>query len=246
MLTFNFRSLPPHQHRVFITTLGIVMIGLVGFAVVRLSPPQLAALRTTVPDPIIAPSMDSASANPDDQTAVFAGGCFWGMEALFEHIRGVSSVVSGYAGGTPETATYKQVSDGKTEHAESIEITYDPSQVSYGELLKVFFTVAHDPTQLNQQGFDVGRQYRSAVFATNPEQHQIAQAYIEQLNQAKVFYQPVVTEVKPLNAFYPAENYHQDFVAQHPTNFYVMAVEKPKIDRLQQRFPTLYTSKEAK
>lgn len=214
-----------------------VAIALAGFALIRYSPPKLAALRSAVPDPV---SDAAVSAPPGSQTAVFAGGCFWGMEALFEHVKGVSSAVSGYSGGSAATADYQQVSAGKTGHAESIEITYDPSQVSYGQLLKIFFTVAHDPTQLNQQGFDVGTQYRSAIFFTNDQQKQIAQDYIAQLNQAKVFYQPIVTQVQPLNSFYAAEDYHQQYVERHPHNFYVTAVELPKIDRFQERFPDLY------
>ncbi|MDS3862172.1 peptide-methionine (S)-S-oxide reductase MsrA [Thermosynechococcaceae cyanobacterium BACA0444] len=246
MLTLKLRSLPTPIYRGLIATLTVTAVVLVGFVIVRLSPPKLADIRSTVPDPVIDASMLSPTAMPSQQTAVFAGGCFWGMEALFEHVKGVSNVISGYAGGSAETATYQQVSRGGTGHAESIQITYDPSQVSYGELLKIFFTVAHDPTQLNQQGFDVGTQYRSAVFFTNAEQQKIAQAYIEQLNQAKVFYQPVVTDVQPLKDFYPAEDYHQDFVAHHPTNFYVVAVEIPKIDRFQKRFPNLYTPQVSK
>lgn len=214
-----------------------IAIALAGFAVVRYSPPKLAALRSAVPDPVT----DSSLSTPlGSQTAVFAGGCFWGMEALFEHVEGVSSVVSGYSGGSAETAYYQQVSAGGTGHAESVQITYDPSQVSYGQLLKVLFTVAHDPTQLNQQGFDIGTQYRSAIFFTNDEQKQIAQAYIAQLNQTQVFYQPIVTQVAPLDAFYWAEEYHQQYVERHPHNFYVTAVELPKIDRFQKHFPDLY------
>lgn len=240
MLTLKLRSLPTPIQRVLIAALTATAVALVGFIIVRLSPPKLADLRAPVPDPLLDNPIAAAISLPSQQTAIFAGGCFWGMEALFEHVKGVSNVVSGYAGGSAETATYKQVSQGGTGHAESIQITYDPAQVSYGELLKIFLTVAHDPTQLNQQGFDIGTQYRSAVFFTNPEQQKIAQAYIEQLNQAKVFYQPVVTEIQPLDTFYPAETYHQDFVANHPTNFYVVAVEIPKIDRFQKRFPDLY------
>ncbi len=214
-----------------------IALALVGFVAVRFSPPKLAALRSAVPNPV---ADSSLATPPGSQTAVFAGGCFWGMEALFEHVEGVSSVVSGYTGGSAETAHYKQVSGGRTGHAESVNITYDPSQVSYGQLLKVFFTVAHDPTQLNQQGFDMGTQYRSAIFFTQAEQKQIAQAYIEQLNQAKVFYQPIVTQVEPVDNFYSAEAYHQQYVEQHPHNFYVTAVELPKIDRFRKRFPDLY------
>lgn len=222
--------------RSFLVSVITISVVLVGFAAIRFSPPKLAALQAAVPDPI----RDASVTPADQQTAVFAGGCFWGMEALFEHVKGVSSVVSGYAGGSAETANYPQVSAGETDHAESIQITYDPAQVSYGQLLKVFFTVAHDPTQLNQQGYDVGTQYRSAIFFTDEEQQQVAQAYIEQLDQAQVFYQPIVTQVAPLNVFYPAEDYHQQYVERHPHNFYVTAVELPKIDRFEERFPDLY------
>ncbi len=214
-----------------------IAVTLAGFVVVRFSPPKLAALRSPVPNPV---TDSSLSTPPGSQTAVFAGGCFWGMEALFEHVKGVSSVVSGYSGGGAETADYTRVSAGGTGHAESVKITYDPAQVSYGQLLKVLFTVAHDPTQLNRQGFDVGTQYRSAIFFTHDEQKQIAQTYIEQLKQAQVFYQPIVTQVKPLNAFYSAEDYHQQYVERHPDNFYVTAVELPKINRFQKHFPDLY------
>ncbi|NEQ27622.1 MAG: peptide-methionine (S)-S-oxide reductase MsrA [Microcoleus sp. SIO2G3] len=207
------------------------------FAIVRFSPPKLAAVRSTVPDPATDASL---AAPPGSQTAVFAGGCFWGMEALFKHVKGVHSVIAGFSGGSAETAHYEQVSAGRPGHAESVKITYDPSQVSYGQLLKIFLTVAHDPTQLNQQGFDVGTQYRSAIFFTNEEQKQLAQNYISQLNQAKIFYQPIVTQIVPLNAFYAAEDYHQQYVERHPHNFYVIAVELPKIDRFQSRFPDLY------
>jgi peptide-methionine (S)-S-oxide reductase len=222
------------RHRLLLLS---VAVSVVGVAFVRFSPPQLAALRSPLPEPVA----DATPATPTgSQTAVFAGGCFWGMEALFQHVKGVSNVVTGFAGGSATTATYAQVSGGQTGHAESIQVTYDPAQVSYGQLLKVFFTVAHDPTQLNQQGFDVGKQYRSAIFVTSPEQQRAAQAYIQQLNQAQVFYQPVVTQVQPLDAFYAAEAYHQNYVERHPHNFYVTAVERPKIERFRDRFPTLY------
>jgi peptide-methionine (S)-S-oxide reductase len=222
---------------VFMLVGAIALTALIAF---RFSPPKLAALRSEVPSPI---NNEALAATPGSKTAVFAGGCFWGMEALFERVNGVSSVVSGYAGGSAETADYKQVSAGRTGHAESVKITYDPSKVSYGDLLKVFFTVAHDPTQLNQQGFDVGTQYRSEIFLTNEEQKAIAQNYIQQLNQAKVFYQPIVTKVDPLNAFYPAEAYHQQYIDLHPHNFYVTAVELPKIERFKKRLPELYKDK---
>lgn len=230
-------SLSVLRHSLRGLSISAIAIAVVGITMMRFSPPQLAATRAIVPDPAADASL---AAKPGSQTAVFAGGCFWGMEALFERVKGVSSVVSGYAGGSADSAHYQQVSAGGTDHAEVIKITYDPSQVSYGQLLKVFFTVAHDPTQLNRQGPDVGTQYRSAIFFTHNEQKQIAQAYIQQLSQSNVFYQPIVTEVQPLSAFYAAEDYHQDYVKHHPYSFYVTTVELPKIDRFRERFPSLY------
>ena len=177
------------------------------------------------------------------QTAVFAGGCFWGVEAVFRHVKGVSSAVSGYAGGSAKTADYEKVSNGTTGHAEAVEVTFDPTQVSYGQLLRVFFSVAHDPTQLNRQGPDVGTQYRSALFFTSDEQKKVAQAYISQLNQAKVFPKPIVTETVMLPAFYQAEAYHQNYAALHPTQPYIVIHDAPKVVNLKEQFPTLYTGK---
>ena len=174
------------------------------------------------------------------QTAVFAGGCFWGVDAVFKHVKGVSEVVSGYSGGSAATAEYEKVSTGGTGHAESVKITYDPEQVSYFQLLNVFFSVAHDPTQLNRQGPDTGTQYRSVVFYTTDEQKQIAQATIERLTKAKVFAQPIVTQVVPLARFYPAEAYHQNFLARHPDKPYIVINDLPKLDHLKQQFPALY------
>ena len=172
--------------------------------------------------------------------AVFAGGCFWGVDAVFKHVKGVNSVVSGYAGGSAETALYPIVSTGATGHAESVQVTYDPTQVSYPELLKIFFQVAHDPTQLNRQGPDRGTQYRSAIFYTNDQQKEIAQRYIEQLNQAKVFGKPIVTQVNPLDKFYPAETYHQNYLAQHPYEPYIVYNDMPKLEALKKEFPARY------
>jgi peptide-methionine (S)-S-oxide reductase len=177
------------------------------------------------------------------QTAVFAGGCFWGVEAVFRHVKGVSSAVSGYAGGVAKTADYEMVSTGTTGHAESVQVTYDPAQVSYGELLRIFFSVAHDPTQLNQQGPDVGTQYRSAIFTTSEEQKRVAQAYIDQLGQAKVFGAPIVTQVVTLPAFYPAEAYHQNYLALHPTQPYIVIHDMPKLAALKLQFPDRYVGK---
>ena len=172
--------------------------------------------------------------------AVFAGGCFWGVDAVFKHVKGVNNVVSGYAGGSAETALYPIVSTGATGHAESVQVTYDPTQVSYPELLKIFFQVAHDPTQLNRQGPDRGTQYRSAIFYTNEQQKEIAQRYIEQLNQAKVFGKPIVTQVNPLDKFYPAESYHQNYLAQHPYEPYIVYNDMPKLEALKKEFPARY------
>lgn len=174
------------------------------------------------------------------QTLVLAGGCFWGMEAVFEHLKGVSNVVSGFSGGRAETAQYETVSMGQTGHAESVKITYDPAQISYGQLLKVFFSVAHDPTQLNRQGPDSGTQYRSAIFFANQTEKQVAQAYIKQLNQAHIFPQPIVTELAPLNGFYAAEEYHQNFIANHPNYPYVVINDLPKLNQLKNQFAALY------
>ncbi|HVS26489.1 MAG TPA: peptide-methionine (S)-S-oxide reductase MsrA [Burkholderiales bacterium] len=175
-----------------------------------------------------------------EQTAVLAGGCFWGVDAVFKHVKGVSSVASGYSGGSAATAKYEIVSTGTTGHAESVKVTYDPSQISYGQLLKVFFSVAHDPTELNRQGPDSGTQYRSAIFYANEDQKQVAQAYIEQLNMAKVFSGPIVTQVVPLKQFYLAEEYHQNFLARNPYYPYIVINDLPKLLQLRKQFAALY------
>jgi peptide-methionine (S)-S-oxide reductase len=177
------------------------------------------------------------------QTMVLAGGCFWGIQAVFEHVKGVSSVTAGYSGGSAQTAQYEIVSTGNTGHAESVRIVYDPAQISYGQLLKVFFSVAHDPTELNRQGPDEGTQYRSAIFYANDDQRRIAQAYIDQLNHAKVFAQPIVTQVVGLKAFYPAEAYHQDYAEHHPNEPYIAINDLPKVEHLKLTLPELYVSK---
>ncbi len=171
------------------------------------------------------------------KTLVLAGGCFWGVEGVFEKLKGVSNVVSGYSGGLSKTANYYAVSTGMTGHAESVEITYDPEQISYGQLLKVFFAIAHDPTQQNRQGNDVGTQYRSAIFVANDEEKRVAQAYIDQLNQSQVFAKAIATQVNVLDRFYTAEDHHQDFMKQNPKYPYVVVHDLPKIERLTQQFP---------
>ena len=174
---------------------------------------------------------------------VIAGGCFWGIQAVFQHVKGVVSATSGYSGGEAKTAEYELVSNGDTGHAESVKIVYDPSKITYGQLLRIFFSVAHDPTQLNRQGPDSGTQYRSAIFYGNDEQKRIADAYIAQLNQVRVFKGPIVTQVVALKAFYPAEAYHQDYATRHPDNPYIAFNDAPKVDHLRQQFPEIYTGK---
>jgi peptide-methionine (S)-S-oxide reductase len=173
------------------------------------------------------------------QTIVLAGGCFWGVEAVFENLKGVSTVVSGYSGGTAATANYDTVSHGTTDHAEAVKITYDPQQISLGKLLKVYFLIAHDPTQVNRQEPDNGTQYRSAIFFNNSEQQQVAKAYIDKLNKAHIFTAPIATQVVPLTKFYAAEEYHQNFIARNPTQSYIVRFDLPKIAQLRQQFPDL-------
>jgi peptide-methionine (S)-S-oxide reductase len=189
-----------------------------------------------------APAVDqsnSADHKPATATAVFAGGCFWGVEAVFDRLNGVTKAVSGFAGGNAATAHYEIVSTGTTGHAESVEVTYDPSKISYGKLLEVFFSVAHDPTELNRQGPDEGTQYRSAIFYTDPDQKRVAEAYIQQLTAAKVFHGKIVTQVVPLKAFYAAEEYHQHYLDRNPNNPYIVYNDVPKVKNLQKQFPEL-------
>jgi peptide-methionine (S)-S-oxide reductase len=181
------------------------------------------------PDPVVDAKL---AAQAGTSRAILAGGCFWCVEAVYKDLDGVATVKSGYAGGTAETADYETVSTGMTNHAESVEVGYDPSRISYGQILKVFFAIAHDPTQLNRQGHDVGRQYRSAIFYADDEQKRIAEAYIAQLNKAHVFDGPIVTEVVPLEAFYEAETYHQDYAARNPLNPYIVFTAQPKVRKL--------------
>lgn len=198
------------------------------------------ASATRIPNPALDAPLASGKG---EQTAVFAGGCFWGVEAVFEHVKGVIKVSSGYSGGSADTAQYGTVGTGQTGHAESVKIVYDPSQISYGQLLKVFFSVAHDPTELNRQGPDTGTQYRSAIFYGNEEQKRIAEAYIDQLNKAQVFGAAIVTEVSALKSFYEAEGYHQDYLANHPNEPYIVINDLPKIENLRKHFPGLYKAK---
>jgi len=191
--------------------------------------------------PIPPPSTDVPLATqPGRETAVFAGGCFWGVQAVFQRVKGVLSTETGYSGGSAKTATYQQVCTETTGHAESVQVVYDPSQITYGTLLRIFFSVAHDPTQLNRQGPDQGTSYRSVIFYTNEEQERLAKTYIAQLDKANVFGKPLVTEVTPLKAFYRAEDYHQDYAYHNPNNPYIEVCDRPKIGALKKQFPDLF------
>jgi peptide-methionine (S)-S-oxide reductase len=194
--------------------------------------------------PVPAPAVDAQRATASgQQTMVLAGGCFWGIQAVFQHVKGVISATSGYSGGTMKNPDYETVSSGSTGHAESVQIVYDPSQITYGELLRVFFSVAHDPTELNRQGPDEGTQYRSVIFYNGEEQKRIADAYIAQLDAAKVFKHRIVTQVVPFQAFYQAEAYHQNYATLHPNNPYIAFNDAPKVEHLRKEFPDLYTGK---
>jgi peptide-methionine (S)-S-oxide reductase len=191
--------------------------------------------------PIPAAATDATlAAKSGKQTAIFAGGCFWGTQAVFERVKGVLKTTTGYSGGAASTATYDQVTTETTGHAESVQVVFDPSKITYGELLRIFFSVAHDPTQLNRQGPDVGNSYRSAIFYANDEQKRLATAYIQQLDAAHVFSSPIVTQVVPLKGFYRAEDYHQDYALNNPNNPYIMICDRPKIAALKEQFPDLF------
>jgi len=219
----------------FLAPVSVALLVGAGVAVTRAEPAAPAAV--VLPDPAIGSEL--APAAPLD-TAVFAGGCFWGIEAVFEHIKGVRSAVSGYTGGTTASPSYEDVSTGTTGHAESVRVIYDPAAVSYGQLLQVFFSVAHDPTQLNRQGPDHGTQYRSAIFYRTPEQRRAAEGYVKQLTAAKTFSKPIVTQIVPLATFYQAEDYHQDYMVHHPDQPYIVYNDAPKVAQLKQQFPQLY------
>jgi len=185
-------------------------------------------------------SLGAAPAAGNEQVAVFAGGCFWGVEAVFERVKGVIRVTSGFAGGTATSPSYEEVSSGNTGHAESVQVVFDPTQISYGKLMQIFFSVAHDPTQLNRQGPDYGTQYRSAIFYASDDQKREAEAYVAQLTKAKTFPRPIVTEIAPLRAFYPAEDYHQHFYDKNPMYPYIVINDRPKVQALKRQFPELY------
>jgi peptide-methionine (S)-S-oxide reductase len=197
--------------------------------------------------PIPAPVTDVPLAQTaGKQTAVFAGGCFWGTQSVFERVKGVLATTAGYSGGSAATATYEQVGQENTGHAESVKVVYDPSKITYGRLLQIFFSVVHDPTQLNRQGPDVGESYRSVIFYANDEQQKISKDYIAQLDAAKVFHKPIVTQVVPLKGFYDAEAYHQDYALHNPNNPYIMVCDRPKVEALKQQFPELFKDYQGK
>lgn len=191
-------------------------------------------------EPIPAPTVDEPQTGAKHETAVFAGGCFWGVQTTYERIKGVTATTAGYSGGSADTATYDQVSSEKTGHAESVKVVFDPARITYGTLLRIFFSVVHDPTQLNRQGPDVGTSYRSVIFYTSPEQQKIATAYIAQLDAAHVFQGKIVTEVVPLKAFFNAEDYHQDYAEKNPNNPYIQVCDVPKVAALKEQFPELF------
>jgi peptide-methionine (S)-S-oxide reductase len=214
----------------------LVLLALPMMAFAAIASGSMRAERSPLPDPVVSIATTTAG----QQTAVLAGGCFWGMEAVFDHLNGVSDVVSGYAGGNASTARYERVGTGETGHAEAVKITYDPTKITYAQLLKVYFAVAHDPTELNRQGPDEGSQYRSAIFFANADQQRIAQSYINQLSKANAFKTPIVTQLSVLKGFYAAEESHQNFIARNPNYPYVVVNDLPKLKQLQKQFPELY------
>jgi peptide-methionine (S)-S-oxide reductase len=230
-VTFRWRA---------ILAAGLAVVGLAA-AMFLVRSPVMPSARGTTSSAIPAPTVDEpATGRPHPETAVLAGGCFWGVQGVFQHVKGVAAAESGYAGGGATTADYETVSTGSTGHAESVRLTYDPAQVTYGKLLQIFFAVVQDPTELNRQGPDVGTQYRSVIFAQDETQRNIADAYIAQLNQAGAFPAPIVTSVSPKTQFFPAEAYHQDFLNLHPDNPYIAEYDLPKLDALKSTFPDLY------
>jgi peptide-methionine (S)-S-oxide reductase len=221
------------------TRVILVVLAIVVLAVIFKGAASRAENATVVP----MPAVDEAAGTRSSEIAVLGGGCFWGVQAVYQHLKGVTSAVSGYAGGEQGTAEYERVSTGRTGHAEAVQITFDPRVITYGRILQVFFSVVHDPTQLNRQGPDVGTQYRSAIFPMNPEQGNVAKAFIAQLNQARTFDAAIVTKIEPSRSFYRAEAYHQDFLERNPTHPYIVMNDLPKIDNLKRIFPNLYNPK---
>jgi peptide-methionine (S)-S-oxide reductase len=217
--------------------IAIAVVLLLAIAVAGVFAGAKAAGKSPVP---AAATDDALAAKPGSETAVFAGGCFWGTQSVFERVKGVIDTTVGYSGGSAATATYDQVTTETTGHAESIRVDYDPSRITYGQLLRIFFSVAHDPTQLNRQGLDVGPSYRSVIFYATDDQHRLAQDYIAQLDSAHVFPKPIVTQVVPLKGFYTAEEYHQHYADNNPGNPYILVCDRPKVEALKQQFPELF------
>jgi len=233
-LTENSPKKESSMVRSFFTGLLVVVLLVAGAAFLW---KNSASAAVKIPEPAVDDPLATAKGQ---ETIVLSGGCFWGIQAVFEHVKGVTKATAGYSGGAANTAHYEIVSEGDTGHAESVQVIYDPSQISVGQLLKVFFSVAHDPTELNRQGPDDGTQYRSVIWYTTPGQQKIADAYIHQLDAAKVFHRPIVTQLVPLKAFYPAEAYHQDYAVKHPDEPYIMINDLPKVDNLKKQCPDLY------
>jgi peptide-methionine (S)-S-oxide reductase len=234
------RSASPSNHIALPVLAGLVALALAG-AIFAFTPSSAEEARA-----LPAPSVDESASSGDGQkVALLAGGCFWGVQGVFQHVEGVSNAVSGYAGGARASAVYEMVGSGRTGHAETVRITYDPRKISYARLLQIFFSVAHDPTQLNRQGPDVGTQYRSAIFPVDTEQARIAKAYIGQLSQSRSFDAAIVTKIEPDRTFYPAEDYHQDFLTRYPSHPYIVVNDLPKIESLKRFFPDLYRPKPA-
>ena len=231
--------LRPHREhtRMRLPVTSAALLALLGLAAALSLPARTAENATALP----APAVDTpAAAEQTSETAVLAGGCFWGVQAVFQHVKGVDQVLSGYSGGAKDTAQYETVSTGTTGHAESVQIKFDPRKISYGRILQIYFSVAHNPTELNRQGPDTGTQYRSAIFYADATQQKIAQAYIAQLDKAHVFNEPIVTKLTQFTAFYPAERYHQDYATLHPDNPYIYYNDLPKVENLKRLFPDLY------
>jgi peptide-methionine (S)-S-oxide reductase len=223
---------------------GLFALGVVALGVLLLAGGRKMMMGTVMgaerKEPLPAPTLDEPSSSGTHETAVFAGGCFWGVQTVFQRVKGVTATTAGYSGGSASTATYDQVSSERTGHAESVKIVFNPSKISYGTLLRIFFSVVHDPTQMNRQGPDVGTSYRSAIFFTSPEQEKIAKAYIAQLDGEHAFAKPIVTEVVPLKAFYDGEDYHQDYAEKNPNNPYIQICDVPKTKALMAQFPDLF------
>lgn len=215
---------------------GLLLLPMAGLLWFASAPAKATAI--PLPDPVV----DQQNAGDEMQVAVLAGGCFWGVQAVFQHTKGVQQALSGYAGGTKPVPRYEEVVTGQTGHAESVQIKFNPREITYGQILKIYFSVVHDPTQLNRQGPDVGTHYRSAIFYSNTDQKQVAEAYIKQLGEADVFKSPIVTRVGRLTAFYPAEAYHQDYAIKHPTQPYIAIHDLPKVENLKRLFPAFYRS----